>query len=130
MFKTPFCIMILLLLINITELVDWKKYIRGTRLDARILEIDSLAGLENYSFLTYIELGSNKIENIRELKPMASLVELSLSRNKRIQSIESLSNLVNLKFLFLNQNKIKNMQPVCNLYNLEMLNLDENKITL
>ena len=128
MFKHPFRMILFILVINIYESIDWEKYIKGTELKAKENGIDSLVGIENYNFLAYIQLRSNRIENINVLKSFVNLTYLDLSSNKRIRSIDCLSKLVKLKYIFLSFNEIEKMQPVCDLYNLEALYLYRNKI--
>lgn len=69
-------------------------------------------------------------QNISDLKPLASLIQLrSLDLNSnRIVNLKSLSSLINLTHLSLNDNQIIDVSPLSGLYSMSELNLDDNKI--
>jgi len=78
--------------------------------------------------ITVIDLGENKITEIKNLDKLENLEELYLAENK-ISRIDNLENLTNLKALYLNHNEISDIDNLENLAQLELLNLDGNKIS-
>ena len=83
MLKSLFlCLIICILLINRHESIDWEIYIEGREIKRASKGIDSLKGLEKYSFLINIDLRYNIIANINALKSFTNLTELKLDGNK------------------------------------------------
>jgi Leucine-rich repeat (LRR) protein len=85
-----------------------------------------------FPFGTYqiINLSSNNIDNISEVKGLGNLINLSkLNLNfNRITEIEGLHSLINLKSLHLQWNNIKEIKGLENLKKLEYLYLNNNEI--
>lgn len=84
--KNNLILFILLTIFKITiqnQTISWDKYVKNKILKATDQEIDSLKGIEKYSFITNLDLSSNQIETIDELKYFESLIELDLA-NKLI----------------------------------------------
>ncbi|MEH2056767.1 MAG: leucine-rich repeat domain-containing protein [Nostoc sp.] len=77
--------------------------------------------------LTYLNLNSNKISNIKPLSAMTNLTSLSLESNE-ISDIKLLSNLTNLTILSLDLNQISDIKPLSALTKLEILNINKNPI--
>src|SRR5919199_1284275 len=80
------------------------------------------------SSLTTLELGENKISDIKPLESLTNLTDLSLSFNK-ISDIKPLASLTNLTDLSLSFNKISDIKTLVSLTNLTRLRLSFNKIS-
>ncbi|MEO5601965.1 MAG: leucine-rich repeat domain-containing protein [Cyclobacteriaceae bacterium] len=66
--------------------------------------------------------------NINDIKNITSIDELDLSHNTYIQTIEPLSQLINLKLLNLSYTNVKDLTPIRNLTELVELNLAKTKV--
>lgn len=77
--------------------------------------------------LRILELGSNKILEIRGLEHLNNLQELYLGKNY-IRDIEGLDSLTKLEILALPNNKIKQISGLMNLVNLKELYLSHNEL--
>jgi internalin A len=91
----------------------------------RITDIRSLGSLTN---LTRLNLGNNKITDISFLGSLTNLTELDLNYNK-ITDISFLGSLTNLTALHLGYNQITDISFLGSLTNLTTLNLNYNQIT-
>jgi Leucine-rich repeat (LRR) protein len=80
------------------------------------------------SFQT-LDLSGKQIESIEGLQYAANLEELTLSYNEEIEDISPLSDLVNLKKLYIATNRITDLQPLESLTNLEALDISRNQIS-
>ena len=98
-----------------------------TTLNARERQIESLAGLEYATNLTFLYLPKNRIEDISPLANLMQLTELDLSKN-RIVDVSPLASLTELTELHLRENRIVGVSPLANLTNLVGLLLNRNRI--
>ena len=109
-----------------------------TRIDARVANINNLAGLEYATGLTHLDLGgewgeggyinSNDISNLSPLSGLTSLTKLRLAGNS-ISDVSPLSNLTGLTSLDIQSNSISNVSPLSNLTRLTSLDLELNSIS-
>ena len=79
--------------------------------------------------LTSLDLGGNKISDVKLLAGLTKLNYLALSFNQ-ISDLRPLAGLTNLTTLILNGNQISDMKPLAGLTNLTELSLKENLITV
>jgi Leucine-rich repeat (LRR) protein len=86
-----------------------------------------LEGAEFCIHTKNMDLSDNMISDLNPLFELSLLEELNLSDN-RIECIDVLSNLINLKILNLADNDIKDITPLFELRKLESVNLTGNKI--
>lgn len=78
--------------------------------------------------MEYLNLGNNKITDMKQVKGMPNLRRLVLSHNK-LKLFEGLADLGNLRELDVSNNQIDNVgEEFPALENLEMLDISENKI--
>ena len=109
-----------------------------TRLEAPNSNISDLTGLEFATRLTSLGLGtewvsgenvnSNHISDLSPLSDLTNLRSLYLGNND-ISNITPLSNLTNLTTLNLNDNFVSDITPLSNLINLTTLDLGNNDIS-
>ena len=110
-----------------------------TRLETPNSNISDLTGLEFATRLTSLGLGtewvssegnvnSNHISDLSPLSDLTNLRSLYLGNND-ISDITPLSNLINLTNLALGNNDISNITPLSNLTNLTTLNLNDNFVS-
>ena len=97
-------------------------------LNVRGSQIESLAGLEHATNLTFLSLRRNRIEDIRPLANLTQLTELYLGHNK-IEDVSPLANLTQLTQLDLKGNRIEDFSPLARLTNLESLDSRGNRGT-
>lgn len=91
-------------------------------------KIKEIKGLETLSKLKNLELGGNRIEEISEtMHLLPSLTQLWLGKN-RIQRLQNLDHLHNLRILSIQSNRITKMEGLDKLVNLEELYLSHNGI--
>ena len=90
--------------------------------------IESLAGIQNLTNLTSLDLDSNRITDIGALSGLTGLTNLRLSANS-ITDISALSGLRNLTQLRLELNSVTDIGALRELTNLTSLGLDRNSIT-
>ena len=91
-------------------------------------EIKSLAGAQNLTGLTYLDLAANSVSDISPLSGLTGLMNLHLSSN-RIGDISALSGLTNLTILRLHTNWITDISALSGLTGLTTLDLRHNSIT-
>lgn len=89
--------------------------------------IDDINGVENFIYLTNLNLENNNIESITPLANLPSLVMLALSGNL-ITDISSISGLTSLNELWLPFNNISDITPLAALTTLNILYLRSNFI--
>ncbi len=100
-----------------------------TYLDARGLNIASVAGLEYAKNLYTLELGDNQdIADVSPLAGLANLRRLVLNQN-RIADISPLAGLVNLTELDIHHNRIRDISPLSGMTRLRRLAIRENSIS-
>ena len=99
-----------------------------TFLQAGILEITSLAGIQNLRNLAYLELQGNVISDISALSGLTSLTKLVLFGNS-ISDISALSELTSLEVLDLSSNSITDINALSGLTSLTSLDLRNNSIS-
>ena len=107
--------------------------ILGRMLSLKSIKLEiSLSGLSKTEFLSkfskleHLSLIDTTIDNIEGLPPSLTYLDITSSR---LENIEPISKLVNLKTLVLNYNYIVSLKPLQNLQNLEVLHLISNNIT-
>ena len=99
-----------------------------SELVAREAEIESLAGVQNLTSLTRLDLWDNSITDISPLIGLASLTYLDLSRNS-ITDLSALGWLTSLTDLYLNSNSIIHVGALSDLTGLTSLYINRNSIT-
>jgi len=99
-----------------------------TFLQAGILEITSLAGIQNLRNLAYLELQGNVISDISALSGLTSLTKLVLFGNS-ISDISALSELASLEVLDLSSNSITDINALSGLTSLTSLDLGNDSIS-
>lgn len=90
-------------------------------------KITNLSGIENFNYLTELDLNTNNISDISKIAQLSNLTNLNLSKNA-ITDITPLASNVNLKRLILNNNTISNIESICSLP-LEELDVSSNSIS-
>lgn len=96
-----------------------------------ITDLTPLASLINLQALLIIGIGSPDSGSNIDLTPISQLTnlqELQIDRNPNIENLSSLSSLINLKLLGLNETGIKDISFLSSLVNLEELYLINNEI--
>ena len=91
--------------------------------------ISNITGLEYFSNLSKLDLGSNQVSDISHLSNMIKLTMLTLSSNQ-ISDVNVLSNLTKLETLSLNDNQIKDISALKELKYLSFLELYNNEISV
>ena len=89
--------------------------------------IRSLAGIEYFAGLSWLELSGNRIVDLTPISQLNSLEYLDLSGN-RIVDLTPISQLNSLSWLELSGNRIVDLTPISQLKNLYYLNLSGNQI--
>ena len=105
-----------------------------TVLDADSIGIISLAGVENLTNLTRLNLAGRKFRQqklIIDISPLSGLTSLTFLTlfNNNVSDISSLSGLTGLTFLDLGQNSLTDISPLSGLTSLTVLDLRFNSIT-
>ncbi|CAL6061988.1 Leucine_rich repeats-containing protein [Hexamita inflata] len=97
--------------------------------NCQLKEISGIGSMK----LIELDLSSNSVSDIQELKDLTELKILNLGYNstpqKQLVDISPLCQLLNLQKLNLFRNYIQNIFPLQNLVNITMLNLANNKIS-
>jgi len=91
-------------------------------------QIESLNGLENCMNLKRLYLQYHLFSDISPLANLTNLIELNLSFNQNICDISPLVELIQLKYLYLNENGITDISPLANMTQLIVLELYSNPI--
>ncbi len=91
------------------------------------LGISTLTGLESFTNLSVLELGSNQISDLAPLIGLTSLQTLGLGSNQ-ISDISTLGTSTGLRQLYLGGNQIQDVTPLANLSQLTSLDLASNQI--
>ncbi len=102
--------------------MDWL-----TELNLSLNEISRIERL-NLSKLEFLNLNGNRINKIEEVSHLVNLKTLSLSINQLFK-IEGLKGLKNLDKLWLDHNQISKIEGLTDLQNLKLLSLSYNQIT-
>ena len=97
-----------------------------TKLDARGLRIEDLAGIEHAPDLEYLDLGGNAVADLAPLETLSSLRLLYLDGNE-VSDIAALAELP-LALLSLSNAKVDDFSALSNMYTLYWLALDGNAI--
>lgn len=80
--------------------------------------------------LKYLHISTNKQNEIPDLTPLKSLQVLILSNIKKVENIDFLRGLFNLKTLYIHEmNNLYDLEPLSYLTNLEELFLDHGKLS-
>ena len=105
-------------------------FVRGRTIHVEITEKGKQVAeqLANLSELEILNLGSNKIREIKGLDNLENLEILHLISNE-IKEIKGLENLHNLKELYLRGNQIEELKGLENLTSLQRLDLSWNNIS-
>lgn len=98
-----------------------------TTLNAKVLGISDLTGLEHATNLTTLDLSGNRITDVSLLTGLIHLTDLNLSGNGIVE-ITPLSALKKLTHLNLKGNAIVDISPLMDLPALAVLNLEGNEI--
>ena len=111
------------------EYIDYSDFGKTKYLntDLRFEDLTDIYGIENYKYITSLELESNKIVDIEPLKYLNKLKFLSVCDNK-VSDISCLKNL-NLKKLDLESNPISNIDVIYYMKNLNGIYLYNTNIT-
>ena len=83
--------------------------------------------IANYPYLVYLSLAHNKIDSVEHLKNLKNLKELRLQDNN-LSNINDLRRLVNLQVLYLGHNQIQDIGFLNSLTELEILYANDNRI--
>jgi hypothetical protein len=83
----------------------------------------SLEGIEKCTNLHHLAIGLQRITDLSPLSNLHELKYLDLTQNRMIEDISPLSGLTQLRYLNLDTNKIKNISPLKDLDKLVYLNL-------
>lgn len=97
-------------------------------LTVRHAGVKDLTGLEYATNLTYLDLCSNPINNFDALSGLTGLERLLLCSNYGNTKMPPLSNLVNLKYLRLNNNDLADLNALPEALNLEVFHASNNRI--
>lgn len=89
--------------------------------------IESLAGIEALTGLTYLNLRDHDVQDLQPLAGLTNLESLSLDRN-RITNLEPLAGLQRLDRLVLSRNQIVDASGLAGLNELEFLDLSDNHL--
>lgn len=93
----------------------------------QIKDITEIKGLENLVNLQVLYLANNQISEIKGLENLHNLQKLDIANNQ-ITEIKGLDNLSNLSSLFLGNNQISRIVGLDQLSNLKSLKLNKNQI--
>ncbi len=99
-----------------------------TDLEAQDAKIESLAGVQNLTSLTALDLWVNSITDISALSGLTRLDSIYLNRNS-IADIRALTGLTSLTYLHLGKNSITDIGPLSGLADLTFLNFRENSVS-
>ena len=122
---------------SFSSFADWCRHIDSLSEEARhtvkvLLKKagtdDAQAAEQILSSMTELDLGNNRITDIRSLGSLTNLTRLNLGNNK-ITDISFLGSLTNLTTLYLNYNQITDISALRKLTNLATLDLNYNQIT-
>ena len=83
--------------------------------------------IANYPYLVYLSLAHNKIDSVEHLKNLNNLKELRLQDNN-LTNINDLRRLVNLQLLYIGHNQIQDIGFLNSLTELEVLYANDNRI--
>ncbi len=90
---------------------------------------EDLAQLRGFTYLNYLSLANNKIEDISNLSVLVNLTELRLQHNL-LTDVSALQPLKHLRALYLGHNQIKyGVEYLRTMMNMEVLYLNDNQIT-
>ncbi len=92
------------------------------------IKLTTMENIDKYHYVPIIDLSNNKIQNLQPLSTLINLKELDLSDNQ-IVDLRPLSALNNLQVLYLSDNQIIDLQPLQILVNLQILYLPNNRFT-
>ena len=98
-----------------------------TELQADVMAITDLTGLQYCVNLTVLSLANNNISDLEPLSRLKNLTELNLSGNN-ISQVKPLSRLRNLTSLCLSYNNISDIGPLSRFTNLRFLYLHSNPL--
>ena len=79
--------------------------------------LNSLAGIEQYSNLEILSVSNNQINSLSELETLSNLENLNVNKNQ-INNVESLSASSNIKYLYMDNNNISSLESLNSLENL------------
>ena len=114
--------------LNAGETLTQQRLQELTTLDAYILGISDLTGLEHATRLNYLNLHTNQISDLRPLQDLNALESLYLDSNQ-ISDITPLQSLKALENLSLYNNPISDITPLEDLAALTWLELGDNQIS-
>jgi hypothetical protein len=100
-----------------------------TSLNANLMGIDDLTGLEYATNLETLRVGQN--DYIRDIAPLAGLTKLRtlVLNNSLISDLSPLSGLHDLEYLDIHENAYTDISPLASLVNLRYLNIHENQFS-
>ncbi len=98
------------------------------RLSVRHNLLDDLQPLAALAALTELDVGDNRIEDLRALAGLAGLAVLRADRNG-IADLWPLASLAGLEALDLRANRVRDLQPLAGMKRLQMLRLDGNRLS-
>ena len=91
--------------------------------------LNSLAGIEQYSNLEILSISNNQISSLNELESLKNLENLNINKNQ-INDIGNLANSSNLKYLYMDNNNISNLESLNNLNTLEKYSIYNQTISV
>ena len=109
----------------VDNIKDYNKLRDLSLYSANLENVELLSKLKNIESLNKLNLGANKIKNVKPLEDLKNLTELDLGSNL-ITDISPLKELTKLKLLNLRKNNIKDITPLSENKELMNLNLKEN----
>ena len=106
---------------------NWAKYNLGDKIITSDLYLFNLNGIETFSEIAELSVIKCRLELIDELVYLINLRKLTLSTNN-ISHIEPIRDLIYLEMVDFNRNKINDIKPLAKLINLRILSLSDNQI--
>lgn len=91
--------------------------------------LNSLAGIEQYSNLEILSISNNQISFLNELESLEKLENLNINKNQ-INDIGNLANCSNIKYLYMDNNNISNLESLNNLNNMEKYSIYNQTISV
>ena len=91
--------------------------------------LNSLAGIEQYSNLEILSISNNQISSLNELESLKNLENLNINKNQ-INDIGNLANCFNIKYLYMDNNNISNLESLNNLNNMEKYSIYNQTISV
>ncbi len=102
--------------------------IQSIRLN-RMLSVPDIEPLKSLTKLKYLEMVLGNIKDLSPIQDIQSLEILKCTAQEKFSNLKPISNLVNLKELYIGHTAVKNLKPISALKNLQKLSLYGSKVT-